>query len=91
MLLSKYIFLSKRKNIKQYKFLLRMQKKRAFRKLKAENNDYKLKKTAFSAFKVNKRIEKNIRRNKLHILLYRRFEKYGLELPIALERWIYDE
>ena len=91
MLLSKYLFLSKRRNMKQITFLLRMQKKRAFRKLKAENNDYKLKKRAFSAFKVNKCCEKKIRRNKLHILLYRRFEKYGLELPVAIERWIYDE
>ena len=68
-----------------------MQKKKAFRKLKAENNDYKLKEKVFSAFKVNKCCKKNIRRNKLHILLYRRFENYGLELPIAIERWIYDE
>ena len=91
MLLSKYLYLSKRRNIKQAAFLLRMQKKRAFRKLKSANSDYELKKKAFSALKVNKCSGKNIRRNKLHILLYRRFEKYGLELPIALERWIYDQ
>ena len=72
-----------------------MQKKRAFRKLKSANSDYelklKLKKQAFSAFKVNMCSEKNIRRNQLHILLYRRFEKYGLELPITIKRWIYDQ
>ncbi len=91
MLLSKYLFLSKRRNIKQSNFLLRMQKKRAFRKLKSTNSDYELKKKAFSAFKVNKCCEKKLRRNRLHILLYRRFEKYGLDLPVAIERWIYDE
>jgi len=91
MLLSKYLFLSKRKNNKQANFILRMQKKRAFRKLKSANSDYKLKKKAFSALKVNMCSEKNIRRNHLHILLYRRFEKYGLELPITIKRWIYDQ
>ena len=89
--MSKYLFLSRSRNMKQITFLLRMQKKRAFRKLKSANSDYKLKKKVFSAFKVNECCGKKLRRNRLHILLYRRFEKYGLDLPVAIERWIYDE
>ena len=68
-----------------------MQKKRAFRKLKSTNSDYELKKKVFNAFLINRRCEKKLRRNRLHILLYRRFEKYGLDPPVAIERWIYDE
>jgi len=91
MFLSKYFFFTNNKRLKQEHAILHMQKRRIWRKFKSVKKDYELKKKAFTALKVNKYNEKKNRSYHLHRLLHHRFENYGLELPVAIEHWIYDQ
>jgi len=79
-----------RKN-KQTYFICRMQKKRAFRKLKSEREDFYVKMIAFNALKSHKFNKKSIRRDRLYTKLYWRFTNLGLTFPVSIVRWIYDQ
>lgn len=87
----RYSHQHKIRRIEQRFFIQRMQKKRAFRKMKSVVKEFNKKKIVFEGLYANKIQNKNDRRDKLYKKLYNRFLKQDLPLPVTIVRWIYDQ
>ena len=91
MIPNRYSHQRKIRRIEQRFFIQRMQKKRAFRKMKVVVEEFNKKQIVFEGLYANKIQKKNDRRDKLYKKIYNRFLKQDLPLPITIMRWIYDQ
>ena len=88
--LNKKIKHIRREKKKKRELIIRIQKRRAFRKLKQELDYFYCKRDTFYRLKKYKRNRICIRRDRLYQRLIKQFAILHLNMPPSILRWIYD-